>query len=250
MRGFILAALLASFLAGCATGWRNTSGLQTIPPFSPPGNIDCGDGPATPSKGYGCTSGEVSVEIPKGWMWCERGGGLVASRDGPFLQHIAVERFHVRQKRDPFSTEDLEEVHSAMLWPLRTRRNLKSPLVPNMEPYAVGQAIMESRRNDPAARDLNILGIDKAEVGGLPGFCADYTFRLYPVVNIEVVDLQFPWPPPFFAMGRRPEIRGRYCGAIVGEWFYGVAFEAAGRYYWERDSAAFDAALATLRLPK
>jgi hypothetical protein len=140
-----------------------------------------------------------------------------------------------------------DPAYAAKLWPLRTVKYLNVPLVKGMPPVSVGEAVMESRRNDPAADGLRVLGIRPAQIAGAPGFGADYEFRLAPVENLDdFFHVNYKWPPPLDAVQqRKPAYRGRYCGVLLEQWVYGFVYEAPAREYFDRDRDTFDSFLAS-----
>jgi hypothetical protein len=50
------------------------------------------------------------------------------------------------------------------------------------------------------------------------------------------------------ALKPSPVYRSIYCGFMLDEWFYGISYTAALRYYFERDAATFEAFLESIRL--
>jgi hypothetical protein len=45
-----------------------------------------------------------------------------------------------------------------------------------------------------------------------------------------------------------PLYRSIYCGFMLGDWFYGISYTAAVRYYFDRDADTFEAFLESFRL--
>jgi hypothetical protein len=250
MRRIALLVTVLVLFGGCTLGWRDTSGPRVMEPATAPGAAPDEVATPAPTASPAAPSRRVSVVIPGGWEWSPRGDDLMTSRDGPFLQHILVERFHVNQKSQNISGAFPLAAYAAKLWPLRTVRHLKVPIVEGMKPITVGEGIMDSRRTDPAAEGMRVLGLRPAPIAGSPGFCADYEFRLAPVENRDgSFQVNYRWPPPLDAVQqRKPAYRGRYCGVLLGQWVYGFVYEAPAREYFVRDLATYDRFLASVKI--
>ncbi len=233
-----IAVMITAFmlLGGCTLGWRDTPGPRVLKPAPTAQGVP-------PSR-------RVSVVIPAGWEWSLRGNDLMTTRDGPFLQHILVERFHISQKAQDISGAFPLAAYAAKLWPLRTVKYLNVPLVDGMSPVSLGEAVMASRGNDLAAEGLRVLGLRPVQVAGSPGFCADYEFRLAPVENLDgTFHVNYRWPPPLnVVQQRKPAYRGRYCGVLLEQWVYGFVYEAPAREYFDSDRETFENFLASARI--
>jgi len=250
MRRIALLFAVLVLLGGCTLGWRDTSGRHVMDPAQTPGAPRDEVATSGPAAQPAPSSRAVIIAIPAGWEWSPRGDDLMTSRDGPFLQHILVERFHVNQKTQDISGAFPLAAYAAKLWPLRTVSHLKVPIVEGMAPITVGEGIMDSRRSDPAAEELRVLGLRPAQIAGIPGFCADYEFRLAPVENRDgAFHVNYRWPPPLDSVQeRKPAYRGRYCGVLLEQWVYGFVYDAPEREYFERDIGTFEAFLASVKI--
>ncbi len=219
------AALLLAASAACAPTWKHKGGVRELPPARPSAAANSEDAPAA------VASGRVSFTVPVDWHWYIRGEDFIATRDGVFLQQIFVERLHVDQVDQKVSGMYPLAVLSSKLWPTRTAKSLTKRFTPGMPPAEAAEVLLASRQNDPSVTDLRVLKVVTRTVAGHPAFRAVFDFRL----KGAVVD-----PSPLY--------RSAYCGFMIGDWFYGISYTAAARYYFDRDAATFETFLESVRL--
>lgn len=228
--------VIASCITSCNVGWKHAAGVQILPeaiyqlPVSQspvsrnPLNAEAGGFPAAKT----IASCRVSFALPDGWHWVMRGDDFIATRDGVFLQNIHVERLHIDQVEQsdgmfPFAA------FSSKQWPFRTVRYLQKRFELGMSPVDAADVVLRSRANTPGVSDFDIREVVKQEIAGEQGFKAVYDFRLK-------------------VQERRILYRTVYYGFIRDEWFYGISYTAAKRYYFEKDAQAFDSVLGSFRL--
>lgn len=228
---FILGALALVVTAGCAPKWKHEGGRQALSPGLY--NRPAADGEA--GKSY--ESRRVSFAVPGGWHWYVRGQDLIATRDGVFLQHIFLERIHVGQSDQAVMGAFPFSAMSSKQWPVRTAKSLKKRFAAGMLAPEAAEVLLDSRRNDPAVTDLSVRKVDAVTLAGQPAFRAEFDFRL-----------KDPLERGQDAVGPFPPYRSVYCGFVLGEWFYGVGYTAAARYYFERDAGTFDNFLESVRI--
>lgn len=194
----------------------------------------------------------VSMDTPEGWTVGKQGLNYYLTSEGPFLQHIFIERLKSGQKRTYFESARINDLRwSLAQWPLRTAENLKRQISPGLPPEKLAGIVMESRLSDPAAFEPGSLGYKEATIDGRPGFCFDYTFRLGDDIAFKsggVYGDYTKWPPVALPHNLKPLYRGRYCGTMDGEWLYGIEYVALARHYYGRDLEKFEEALKTFRI--
>jgi hypothetical protein len=100
-----------------------------------------------------------------------------------------------------------------------------------MSPTEAAEVLLASRRNDPGITNVQVLKVDSRTVAGQQAFRALFEFRLK--------------DPEGFPL---PLYRSVYCGFMLGDWFYGINYTAAARYYFDRDAGTFDSFLESVRL--
>src|SRR3989442_8019815 len=88
------------------------------------------------------------LELPRGWMRANQEADVVATRDGPLLQMIVVERLLVGK-------------------PLR---HTKKTLAAAMMPQEAAEVIADDLVSSPALKGLQIVENAPASVGGAQGF--------------------------------------------------------------------------------
>lgn len=175
-------------------------------------------------------SGRVLFTVPEGWHWVRRGEDVLATRDGVFLQQILVERLHVDQVDQKVGAFPLA-VWSSKAWPVRTAKNLTDRFVAGMSPADAAEVLLGSRRNDPSVADLALRKVVTRTIAEQQAFRAEFDFRL---VSAEA--------------DRWPIYRSASCGFVLGEWFYGITYTAAARYYFDRDADTFETFLESVRV--
>jgi len=221
-------AVVIPILAGtaaCAPTWKHAGGPREL---SPAGAY-LAAGP--PDAAGTLASSPVLFTVPDGWHWYFRGEDFIATRDGVFLQQIFVERLRIDQVDQKVNGAFPLAVLSSKLWPTRTAKSLMERFAAGMPPADAAEVLLASRRNDPSIADLRVRKIVTRTVAGQQAFRVVFDFRL----KDAVVD-----PSPLY--------RSLYCGFMRGDWFYGVSYTAAARYYFDRDAAAFETFLESVRL--
>ncbi len=216
----------------CNPGWKHQGGTQTLPEvyqyFSPGRETS----PAADSDGYPAwktsTSSRVAFVLPEGWHWVMRGDDFMATKDGVFLQNISVERIHVAQVEQSDGMFPLAALSSKQ-WPFRTVKYLKKRLELGMSPTKAADVVLGSRASTPGVADFEVREVVAQTVSGYQGFKAVCDFRL---------DVQ----------GRKTPYKTLYFGFLLDEWFYGVSYTAAQRYYFQKDAETFNSVLQSFRL--
>lgn len=173
-------------------------------------------------------SREMTLTLPEGWRSTRKGNDLVITRDGVFLEHVLVERIRVDQV-DPSNRISLTQAISPQLWRVRTIKYMTRRFTPGMSAVDAAEVILASRANNPGLTELRRREVRLEPVSGQPGFRATFDFRL------EV-------------QGRRTPYRTVYCGFMLDEWFYGISYTAASRYYFERGAGDFEKILLSVKL--
>jgi hypothetical protein len=205
----------------CNPGWKRQQGAQILPEVYLYNSPDLETPPTA-------TSSRVTFTLPDGWHWVMRGDDFIATRNGVFLQNISVERIHVGRVEQSDGMFPLAALSSKQ-WPFRTVKYLKKRFAPGMSPTDAAGVVLASRANNPGVADLDIREVIMQTVAGYQGFKAVYDFRL---------DVQ----------GRKTPYRTLSYGFMRDEWFYGISYTAAKRYYFQKDAEAFESVLRSFRL--
>lgn len=95
-----------------------------------------------------------------------------------------------------------------------------------MLPQEVAEVILDNKASNPGTLNFKVGENTPAKIGGHPGFKATYTYK-----NKDGLRL-----------------KGLYYGALVGDTFYGISFNAAARHYYQTDLATFDKVVRTFRI--
>jgi hypothetical protein len=230
------AALSVLVLAACMPGWKVAGGSQKLPASSIYLAPEKGVSPALVAAAPSSSREEppsrpVVFDVPAGWHWFDRGDDLIATKDGVFLQHLFIERIHINQTDQRVMGAFPFAAFSSKQWPVRTAKNMKKRFAAGMEPGEAAEVLLDSRRNDPSVTDLEVLKVVTRMVAGQQAFRAVFDFRL-----------KREGREPF------PRYRTIYCGFVLDEWFYGISYTAASRYYFDRDVDTFETFLQSIRL--
>lgn len=217
--------LVLAATTACVPTWDNAGGTVALSPAYLHPNGDTEDAESV------AASGRVTFTVPDGWHWVLRGEDFLATRDGVFLQQILVERLHVDQVDQKVGGAFPQAVWSSKTWPVRTAKSLTNRFVAGMPPADAAEVLLGSRRNDPSVTDLGVRKVVTRTIAGQQAFRAEFDFRL---VSSEA--------------DRWPLYRSAYCGFMLGEWFYGITYTAAARYYFDRDAGTFEAFLASVHV--
>lgn len=220
-------------MAACApSSWNHTSGSQLLPR---PYEVNATESMEFMKAGGVYDPCAVAFTVPKDWHWFIRGEDMIATRDGVFLQHIFIERIHVDQVDQDILGTFWLVAWSSKVWPTRTVKSLKKRFIPEMSPADAAVVLLGSRENDPAVTGLKVRERTTQTIAGHQAFRVVFDFRLKGPLN-------FP------AFKASPLYRSIYCGFMVDNWFYGISYTAALRYYFQKDSQTFEAFLESVRL--
>ncbi len=236
MRCTVFSCCIIMILVGttaCNAGWKHTGGVLNLPEVTLYHSSDLGGiSPGGADKGREVNktapSRRISFALPEGWHWVMRGDDFIATRNGVFLQNILVERIHVDQVEQSGEMFPFAALSSRQ-WPVRTLKYLKKRFTPGMPPAEAAEVILSSRENNPGIADFEAGEISMQTIAGHQGFQAVYGFRL---------DVQ----------GRKTPYRTLSCGFMLDDWFYGISYTAAKRYYFQKDAEAFNSFLQSFRL--
>jgi hypothetical protein len=216
--------LLLVATTACAPAWQHAGGTVVMSPAHLPASGD------TENAASVAASGRVLFTVPEGWHWVRRGDDVLATRDGVFLQQILVERLHVDQVDQDVGGYPLA-VWSSKAWPVRTAKHLTRRFVAGMPTADAAEVLLGSRRNDPSVTDLALRKVVTRTIAGKQAFRAEFDFRL---ASAEA--------------DRWPMYRSVSCGFLLGEWFYGITYTAAARYYFDRDAGTFETFLESVHV--
>lgn len=229
------ALAIPAALTGCTPTWKHDGQAQTLAASrmsldpAPAGPADAARTDAPP--GAESRSRTVSFTVPPGWSWYDRGSDLIATKDGVFLQHLFIERIHVRQVDQQVFGAFPFAAFSSKQWPTRTAKYLAKRFATGMAPADAADVFLDSRRHDPSVAELEVRDVGTCTVAGQPAFRATFEFRLKGSVLRE-----------------SPVYRSACCGFVLDDWFYGVSYTAARRHYFAKDEQAFESFLGSIRL--
>ena len=94
----------------------------------------------------------------------------------------------------------------------------KKKFAKRMSPQDVAEVELEEVRSDQGMRNVELVENAPFQVAGLPGFKLVYTFRTENGLRLKRV----------------------HYGLLVRDWVYRVQYQAAARYYFEKDLTTFE----------
>jgi hypothetical protein len=228
----VLSALV--LLAGaCHLGWESRTSREVLAPAQGPAGT-------APSR-------ELVVQPPHDWHEYPRGGDLIATHDGVFLQNIRIERIRLGHPAQEIAGMFPAAALSSKQWPMRTAKHLSASLASSASPAEVGAAVAASLKEDPALSELEAGEVVPRIVAGFAGFEVDLAFRIVPRGPGDLEWGFYAWSA-FDVQRRRPAYRSVCCGFVEGDWLYLVSYTGARRHYFEKDRATFDAFLESIRV--
>jgi hypothetical protein len=223
----------------CTHRWRQTEGVQVLPKAYPGAAFPTADEERLASR-------RIAIAFPSGWHWAMKRQYTMATRDGVFLQNILIERIHVDQAQPKIITSEIEHERSAWQWPVRNFPNLNKRFVEGMGSTEVADVMLDSRANNPSITDLQIREVAPLQFAGNHGFKAVFDFRLNAPDDRSI--MLGGAMTKADVSGRKTPYRSLYYGFMRGQWFYGISYTAALRYYFDRDAAAFEAVIQSFQL--
>lgn len=153
--------------------------------------------------------------------WSPVGGNFVASGDGyevelpegwrrfmPYRDGVAL----------TFDGLELQAVYLARRPFDKEAPNTKRKIAKGMLPQEVAEVVIDDLRSDRNRGNLEIVENAPVSLGGYAGFKLVYSYQA--ATNLRK--------------------RGIYYGALVGDWYYFVYYQAPARYFFERDLPTFE----------
>jgi hypothetical protein len=115
------------------------------------------------------------------------------------------------------------------------RPNIKDPLKHTkkkfsngMLPQEAAEVILDNIASDQAVLGFQLIENTPIKIGGFSGFRAVYTYKNKDGLKIKSI----------------------YCGFMADTWFYGLNYNAAERYYFDKDIQTFEKVLESFKLTK
>lgn len=174
---------------------------------------------------YSTTSQNFSVDLPRGWMRYNTNNYLYVTRDGFLLQNVLIEQIPIgKPLKEVRGSENYAT--SGMLVPLEMAKHTTKAFKKDMLPEEAAEVVLDNAALNPAVLDVTLVENVPTTVAGRPGFKVTFTYKNKDELRMKSV----------------------YCGAVVGEWFYGIRYTAAARYYFDKDAETFERIVASFRL--
>jgi len=115
------------------------------------------------------------------------------------------------------------------------RLNIEEPLKHTKRKFSKGmlaqeaaEVILDNMASNPDVLDFEIIENSPMRISGNPGFKAVCTYKNKDGLKIKTV----------------------YCGFIADKWFYGLHYNAAQRYYFDKDIQTFEKVVESFKLIK
>lgn len=132
---------------------------------------------------------------------------------------------HLLVTRDGILLQHIQIMRLKLEEPLK---HTKKKFSKGMLPQEAAEIILDDIASNPNHLNVEVIENVPVTMSGMPGFKATYTYK-----NKD--DLK---------------LKGRFCGFIVGDWFYGVNYNAPQRYYFDKDLHTFEKVVESFRLIK
>jgi hypothetical protein len=107
-------------------------------------------------------------------------------------------------------------------------KNTKKKLNKEMLPHEVAEVALDDFASIPDVHNFEVQENTPAEIGGVSGFRVVYNWKTKDGLRVRSVQYGF----------------------ISGEWFYSLRYDAARRYYFEKDRDAFEKVVQSFKLIK
>jgi hypothetical protein len=102
----------------------------------------------------------------------------------------------------------------------------KKKFAKRMSPQDVAEVELEEVRSDQGMRNVELLENAPLQVAGFPGFKLVYTFKIE----------------------GGPRLKRVHYGLLVRDWVYRVQYQAAAKYYFDKDLSTFERVRESFRL--
>jgi hypothetical protein len=132
---------------------------------------------------------------------------------------------HLLISRDGLLLQNIQIVRYDVKDPLK---HTKKKLAKNMMPQEAAEVILDNVASNQEIIAFQVLENSPMDIGGVPGFRAVYAYKTKDGLKCRSV----------------------CCGLLVGEWFYGMTYNAAERYYFDKDIGGFDKVVQSFKLIK
>jgi hypothetical protein len=107
-------------------------------------------------------------------------------------------------------------------------KHTKKKFSKGMLPQEVAEVVLDNIASDKDNLNLEVIENIPATISGIPGFKAVYTHKTMDGLKLKSI----------------------YYGFIMQDWFYGIYYTAALRYYFDKDIETFEKVLETFKLIK
>jgi len=107
-------------------------------------------------------------------------------------------------------------------------KHTKKKISKNMLPQEVAEVILDNISSDQNVLNLEVVENSPVKISGTPGFKAIYTYKNKDGLKLKSI----------------------YYGFIVDRWFYGLNYNAAQRYYFDKDIQTFEKVVESFKLIK
>ena len=107
-------------------------------------------------------------------------------------------------------------------------KHTKKKFSKGMLPQEASEVALDNMASNPDFLNLEVIENTPATVNGIPGFKAGYTYKNKDGLRLKSI----------------------FYGFIIGDWFYSINYNAAQRYYFDKDLKTFEKVLESFKLIK
>jgi hypothetical protein len=130
---------------------------------------------------------------------------------------------HLLISRDGLLLQNIQIVRHNVKDPLN---HTKKKLTKDMLPQETSEVILDNVASNPEATGVRVIENSPMVIGGIPGFRAVYTYKNKDGLKCKSV----------------------CCGLLAGKWFYAITYNAAERYYFDKDVETFSKVVQSFKL--
>ncbi|MCL5062963.1 MAG: PsbP-related protein [Nitrospiraceae bacterium] len=158
-------------------------------------------------------------------------GGLYTSEDYNFSVELPQGWMRFNTDEYLLITRDGVLLQNILIERLPINKELKytkKKFKKGMLPQEVAEVVLDNISSDQTNLNFELIENSPAKIGGFSGFKVVFTFKTKDGVRLKSI----------------------YYGFIADEWFYGIRYTAAIRYYFDKDIKTFERVFESFKLIK
>jgi hypothetical protein len=158
-------------------------------------------------------------------------GGLYKNEVNNFTVELPQGWMRWNQGEHLFITRDGASLQYIQIGRMKledTSKNTKKKFSKGMLPQEASEVALDNMASNPDFLNLEVIENTPATVNGIPGFKTVYTYKNKDGLRLKSI----------------------FYGFIIGDWFYSINYNAAQRYYFDKDLETFKKVVDSFKLIK